>query len=181
MLIQKYTIQWVQDFESLKAEIQKGLPETDYRIEHVGSTAVPGLDAKAIIDIDIIYSGQRDFDKIKSGLIRMGYYHNGNQGIADRDVFKRTGNPFNKILDTITHHLYVCLADSKALERHLLFRNHLRKNEVARDLYQQMKYELAEKAGQDKKIYAALKEEQINPFVDIVIEKEKQERLASGL
>jgi GrpB-like predicted nucleotidyltransferase (UPF0157 family) len=174
MLIQKYTSQWIRDFANLKAEIEKGWQGTDYPVEHVGSTAVPGLDAKAIIDIDIIYSSPDEFDKIKAGLIQTGYYHNGNQGITGRDVFKRNGKETHAILDRIPHHLYVCLANSTALERHLLFRNHLRKNEEARLIYQQMKYELAEKAGQDKKIYATLKEIHINPFVDAMIEKEKE-------
>lgn len=176
MLIQPYSSTWIPDFENLKAELERGLSGTNYHIEHIGSTAIPGLDAKAIIDIDIIYSGQEAFEKIKSGLIQTGYYHNGNQGIADRDVFKRNGKQFHTILDTIAHHLYVCQANSPALERHLLFRNQLRKNEEARLIYQQMKYELAEKAGQDKKIYAELKEMYINPFVDAVIEKERMER-----
>jgi GrpB-like predicted nucleotidyltransferase (UPF0157 family) len=175
MLIQKYTSQWIQDFAKLKAEIENAWRGTHYPIEHVGSTAVPGLDAKAIIDIDIIYSGPEDFDTIKAGLIQIGYFNNGHQGIAGRDVFKRNGNQTHVILDTIPHHLYVCLANSAALERHLLFRDQLRKNEEARLIYQQMKYELAEKAGQDKKIYAALKEIHINPFVDAVIGNEKKD------
>jgi len=173
MLIQPYSSTWIPDFENLKAELEKGLQSIDYRIEHVGSTAVPGLAAKAIIDIDIIYAGGQAFEKIKSGLIQIGYYHNGNQGIADRDVFKRNANGSNEILDTIVHHLYVCKLNSPALERHLLFRDYLRKNEEARNTYQQMKYELAEKAAEDKKRYAALKEIHINPFVDAMIEKER--------
>lgn len=173
MLIQPYSPLWIRDFENLKAALDKGLQGVRYCIEHVGSTAVPGLAAKAIIDIDIIYDEPGYFDVIKAALMQIGYYHNGNQGITDRDVFKRNGNSTHPILDTLAHHLYVCPANSKALARHLLFRNQLRKNEEARLIYQQMKYELAEKAGQDKKIYAALKEININPFVDAMIEKEK--------
>ncbi|MDX1470790.1 MAG: GrpB family protein, partial [Flavobacteriaceae bacterium] len=81
-----------------------------------------------------------------------GYYHNGNQGIEKRDVFKRNGKSFNDVLDTITHHLYVCQKDSEALERHILLRNYLRKNDRARLAYQKIKYELAEKANQDKSV-----------------------------
>ena len=80
----------------------------------------------------------------------------------------------NKILDTIKHHLYVCPNDSKALERHILSRNFLRKNDWARVKYQQMKYELAEKANQDRKVYATLKELTINDFIDSIIEEEKR-------
>ena len=64
-------------------------------------------------------------------------------------------------------------ANSKALERHILSRNYLRKNEWARLKYQEMKYELAEKADQNKTIYAELKERYVNEFIDLIIEKEK--------
>jgi len=176
MLIKKYTSNWVKDFTDIKCEIDNGLHGLKYSIEHVGSTSVPNLDSKPIIDIDIIYSKQLDFKKIKLELLKIGYYHNGNQGIEDRDVFKRNIGLTNELLDRITHHLYVCQVESRALERHILFRNFLRNNDWARLKYQQMKYELAEKANQDKKIYAELKELNVNDFIDSIIEKEKNER-----
>jgi GrpB-like predicted nucleotidyltransferase (UPF0157 family) len=176
MLIEKYTTNWIRDFEGLKDKIGNGLYGLEYSIEHVGSTSVPNLDSKPIIDIDIIYSNQTDWDKIKSRLEKIGYYHNGNQGIADRDVFKRNGQGSSEILDTVGHHLYVCISNSIALERHILSRDYLRKNDWARIQYQKMKYELAEKANQDRKKYAELKELNVNDFIDSMIEKEKNER-----
>lgn len=127
MLIKKYTSNWIKDFAEIKREIIKGLNGVEYRIEHVGSTSVKNLDSKPIIDIDLIYTEQTDWDKIKSRLELLGYHHNGNQGIDDRDVFKRNGKFNNNVLDTIKHHLYLCSNNSKALERHILFRYFLRK------------------------------------------------------
>ncbi|MGL1887149.1 MAG: GrpB family protein [Reichenbachiella sp.] len=173
MLIKKYTSDWVKNFTDIKREIDKGLSGLEYQVEHVGSTSVPGLDSKEIIDLDIIYESESEFQKIKIQLIEMGYYHNGNQGIEQRDVFKRTGEVENRILDTTKHHLYVCRTNSKALERHILSRNFLRKNDWARLKYQTMKFDLAEKANQDKKTYAKLKELIVNDFIDSIIEKEK--------
>ena len=173
MLIKQYTPKWIQKFLDLKHEIEKGLIRTEYRIEHVGSTSVPLLDAKDIIDIVVIYRIPSDFDKIKSGLMGIGYYHNGDQGIEGREVFKRTGALVNEILDSITHHLYVCHIESIALERHILFRNYLRKNEWARLKYQRMKYDLAVMANQNKSRYAVLKALQVNGFIDSIIELEK--------
>ncbi len=173
MLIVEYTSDWITNFTDLKRGIESGLIGFEYQIEHVGSTSVPKLDSKPIIDIDIIYENESHFNKIKSGLIKIGYYYNGNQGIENREVFKRDGKSIHGILDTITHHLYVCPMDSKALERHILSRNFLRKNDWARLEYQEMKYELAQKANQNKKLYAQLKELNINNFIDRIIEKEK--------
>lgn len=176
MLIVKYTSDWVKDFAALKRLIDKGLEGLEYHIEHIGSTSVPNLDSKPIIDIDIIYSEQTNFDKIKLRLEKIGYYHNGNQGIKDRDVFKRTWRSTNEILDDIKHHLYVCPINSQALERHILSRDFLRKNDWARLEYQQIKYKLAEKADQDRKKYADLKELNANDFIDTIVETEKNER-----
>jgi GrpB-like predicted nucleotidyltransferase (UPF0157 family) len=173
MLIKKYTSNWTKDFTDLKREIENGLNGLEFSIEHVGSTSVPNLDSKPIIDIDIIYDNESEFKKIKSGLIKLGYYHNGNQGIEKREVFKRNENSSNGILDSISHHLYVCPKDSEPIERHILMRNFLRKNDWARIKYQDMKYELAEKANQNKKLYAEMKELNVNEFIDEIIKKEK--------
>jgi GrpB-like predicted nucleotidyltransferase (UPF0157 family) len=174
MLLQPYSATWVEHFQAIKSELDKALNGLAYTIEHVGSTAVPNLDSKPIIDIDIIYSAQQAGEIIQVRLERVGYYYAGNQGITDRDVFKRSGESAGGILDTVSHHLYVCLAFSGALERHILFRNHLRKNDRARIRYQQMKHELARQAGQDRKVYAALKERYVNAFIDASIEEEKR-------
>ena len=173
MILEKYSSGWVKDFEYVKYEIEIALEGLTYNIEHVGSTSVPNLDSKPIIDIDIIYTDLADFMKIKYRLEKTGYYHNGNQGIEDREVFKRKRNGINEILNIVKHHLYVCPSHSKALERHILSRNFLRKHDWARLKYQQMKYELAEKANQDRKLYAALKELNVNDFIDLIVKEEK--------
>jgi GrpB-like predicted nucleotidyltransferase (UPF0157 family) len=173
MLLEKYNPNWSFQFESLKFEIEKGFLGFNFTIEHIGSTSVPDLDSKPIIDMDIVYFQKIDFEKIKSALEEMGYYHNGNQGIENRDVFKRKACSSISILDTIRHHLYVCPERCEALERHLLSRNFLRNNEWARLKYEQMKYELAEKANQDKKNYANLKELHVNEFIDFMVAQQK--------
>lgn len=180
MLIKKYTSTWTNDFENLKIQIENVLRGLNFTIEHVGSTSVPNLDSKPIIDMDIIYTKNIDFEKIKAGLLKIGYYHNGNQGIEDREVFKRNGGLTCEILDKKKHHLYVCRVESLALERHILSRNFLRNNDWARLKYQQMKYKLAEQANQDSKKYAELKEKNVNAFIDYIIEKEKKTHI-SGL
>ncbi len=169
MLLFKYTADWITHFESIKTKIKNAIGTNTYIIEHVASTSVPLLDAKPIIDIDIVYKTHDDFTIIKSGLEKIGYYHHGNQGIEDRDVFKRSKSSDDPILDTIQHHLYVCPLHSKALERHILTRDYLRKNQWARLQYQKMKYEMAERANQGRKVYQVLKEENINGFLDSII------------
>ena len=169
MLIEEYNPKWIEVFKKIELELQAALNGLEYRIEHIGSTSVPNLASKPIIDIDIIYQEEPVFDKIKYRLQKIGYYHNGNQGIEAREVFKRNGLIQNKFLDSTKHHLYVCPSNSKALKRHILFRNVLRNNNFAKLEYQRMKYELAEKSNQNKKIYAELKELNVNDFIDELI------------
>lgn len=170
MLIQEYKETWAEDFKAIKGVINDAFTNLNISIEHIGSTAVPKLAAKPIIDI--VYGNDVPFETIKSGLEKIGYYHNGNQGMANREVFKRK-NEWSKhqILDTITHHLYVCPVDSEELQRHITFRNYLIDNEAARTEYQKLKYEIAEAANQDKKQYAALKEVKARAFINYIIEK----------
>lgn len=166
MLIHPYSATWITHFESIKNVLDEALQGLQVNIEHVGSTAVPGLAAKPIIDIDIVFQHTTSFIEIKQALEAIGYFHNGNQGIEDREVFKRIESAQHEVLDAIRHHLYVCSAESPALERHLVTRDYLRLNEKARAEYQQLKYDLAEKAGQDQKKYATLKEQYVNPLID---------------
>jgi GrpB-like predicted nucleotidyltransferase (UPF0157 family) len=175
MLIQEYQEKWLEDFKAIKSVINDALMNLNISIEHVGSTAVPKLAAKPIIDIDIVYENDVPFEAVKRGLEKVGYYHNGNQGIINREVFKREiwGNK-HQILDTITHHLYVCPVDSEEFRRHILFRNHLIDNESARIEYQQLKYEIAAAANQDKKQYAALKEVKARTFINDILAKADQ-------
>lgn len=169
MLIVPYTSDWIAHFLAIEKQLQAALIGLEYTIEHVGSTAVPKLAAKPIIDLDIIYQNAAEFVKIKAALIKIGYFHNGDQGLKDREVFKRKDDLNNVVLDNLRHHLYVCPVDSKALNRHLLFRDALRQNEEARLAYQAMKYQLAIETNQDQRAYAELKELRVNDFIDELI------------
>ena len=172
MLIQKYQDSWVNDFQHIKEAIEKNLPNVVINIEHIGSTSVRNLAAKPIIDIDLVYDQPRDFQDIKVGLEKLDYYHNGDQGIPGREVFKRAKQEKKHlILDTIKHHLYVCQANSEELHRHLIFRDALRTHEEERMAYEILKYEIAAKANQDRKVYAKLKEVMAREFVESVIRK----------
>ena len=176
MLIQAYTKEWIADFETIKEILLSALAELDISIEHIGSTSVHRLAAKPIIDIDIIYRSSDQLIEITSRLADVGYYHNGNQGIPGREVFKRMAAANDhKVLDAIQHHLYACPMSSDELQRHLLFRDYLRTHTSARAAYQQLKYQIAEIAHQDRKVYAQLKEKMAKEFIHSIIQKAKED------
>lgn len=174
MLLQHYQKRWVDDFEKIKKVTEEALVNIDVSIVHIGSTSVPNLAAKPIIDIDVVYGAGPAFEEVKFGLERKGYYHNGNQGIEEREVFKRTDSAKkHEILDFIPHHLYVCPFASEEFHRHLLFKNFLIENEEERQLYQKIKMQIAEEAKQDAKKYAHLKEVFAKDFIYSIIERAK--------
>jgi GrpB-like predicted nucleotidyltransferase (UPF0157 family) len=173
MLIAEYNPEWISHFEKIKEKLSGVLKSINVEIEHVGSTSVPKLDAKPIIDIDVICYQDADFQGIKKCLESLGYFHNGNQGVEGREVFKRNRIGEDEVLDKITHHLYVFKHDCWELQRHILFRDYLRKHEIAKDFYQNLKYQIAEEANQDRKLYANMKEMRANSFIDYVIELSK--------
>ena len=170
MLLHPYQPQWAVDFKSISSILLSAIADPEIKAEHIGSTAVPGLAAKAIIDLDLVFQTAAQFKRIKSTLEDLGYYHNGNQGIPGREVFKRSkAENIHPTLDEITHHLYVCRADSEELKRHLIFRNALREQEATRKAYQELKQAIAIAANQDRKTYAQLKEIQARSFIQAVL------------
>lgn len=171
MVIQAYQKEWQNDFESIAKVLRQVLSHPDVSIEHVGSTAVPGLAAKPVIDIDVVYPTSLALNDIQSALASIGYYHNGDQGIRGREAFKRLDTHTHSVLDRIAHHLYVCREDNDELKRHILFRNYLRKHPEAKEEYQELKLRIAVNAKQNRKLYARLKEVQARNFIEEILQK----------
>ncbi len=127
---------WAQDFSDIASEIRQALGELALGIEHVGSTAVPGLSAKPIIDIDVVIRNYSVFGAVKLALKAIGYRHEGDLGIVGREAFAYDGKPHLQ-----KHHLYVCPQNSPELKRHLAFRDYLRAHPDAAREYSRVKEE----------------------------------------
>jgi GrpB-like predicted nucleotidyltransferase (UPF0157 family) len=175
-LIQPYNPEWASMFAALHSFLMEQLRGLDLAVHHVGSTSVPGLAAKPIIDIDIGYASQSDFPVVVSRLETLGYSHVGDQGIPGRDAFKRA-QPADQhpVADTIQHHLYACWNQNDELRRHILFRDYLRKNADARREYAALKQRIAAETGQDRKRYANLKETRAREFVMRIVREAENE------
>jgi GrpB-like predicted nucleotidyltransferase (UPF0157 family) len=79
-LIEPYNPEWKTGFDNLKLALEQELKGFDCAIQHVGSTAIPGLCAKPILDIDIIISNKALLDGISRSLENLGYKNKGEQG-----------------------------------------------------------------------------------------------------
>ena len=121
VVVLPYDAKWKSDFEIIKQEIEKAIGHFIIGVEHVGSTSVEGLSAKPCIDIDVVIKDYSVFDEVVDQLEVIGYFHEGNLGIKDREAFKYLNKPHLQ-----THHLYVCPQNSKELHRHITFRDFLK-------------------------------------------------------
>ena len=152
VMVLPYDEAWKTAFEQIKEEISQALGDLAIAIEHVGSTSVEGMSAKPCIDIDVVIKDYTVFDTVVAKLASIGYAHEGNLGIKDREAFKYTNKPH-----LMKHHLYVCPQDSKELHRHLTFRDFLRSNREAAGKYSAVKENAAKLFPDDMDGYIAYK------------------------
>ena len=139
VVVVPYDETWEAAFEGIKNEIEAVIGEIILGIEHVGSTSVKGMSAKPCIDIDVIIRDYSVFDEIAKRLGEIGYIHEGNLGIKEREAFKYEDKPH-----LMRHHLYVCPQYSEELRRHITFRDFLRHNPEAAKEYSLVKEKGAE-------------------------------------
>ncbi|WZH45383.1 grpb/dephospho-CoA kinase [Fusarium acuminatum] len=128
---------WPEHFARAKARIESALGDTAVSIEHVGSTSVPGLPAKAVIDIDLTVQDVNDEASYVSALEKAGF-----------DFMLREphwhGHRFFCDYEPVSTNLHVWGPGSPEAERHKIFTNWLKRNEDDRKLYAKVKRESAE-------------------------------------
>ncbi|MBR3768004.1 MAG: GrpB family protein [Clostridia bacterium] len=157
VVVVPYNEQWKTDFEIIKQHLFPAVKDLIISIEHIGSTSVEGLSAKPIIDIDIVIKDYSVFDTVVERLAILGYIHEGNLGIKDREAFNYKGN-----MDLPKHHLYVCPQFSEELQRHIAFRDYLKNNSEAVLKYSKVKEEGAKLFPDSIDDYIAYK----SPFIE---------------
>lgn len=145
--IEEYAPLWPQHFEMLRAPIAGALGPIAAAIEHVGSTAVPGLAAKPVIDIDVLLRSPADLPEAITRLAALGYAHQGDLGVPGREAFRPPP-------ESIPHHLYVCPPSSEQFRRHLAFRDFLRAHGEEAAAYALLKRQLAAQFKTDREAYS---------------------------
>jgi GrpB-like predicted nucleotidyltransferase (UPF0157 family) len=153
-----YNPAWKEWFTELRKTIWPQISDMALDFVHVGSTSIPSMSAKPIIDIDIVIDNFDEFDEIKSRLKKIGYYHQGNLGIEGREAFGLEHE------HKYAHHLYVCTIGSTAYKNHVLLRKHLMENPDAFRRYEDLKLRLAE-SGLDRESYGREKTQLILEFL----------------
>lgn len=145
LLVVDYDPRWPQQFQSLRVALQGALADLALALEHVGSTAVVGLAAKPVIDLDVVVA-ERDVAEGIRRLQQLGYRHEGDRGIPLREAFARPAG-------TVPHHLYLCPPHGPALANHLALRDHLRAHPDVVRAYGALKRRLAREHAGDVDAY----------------------------
>jgi GrpB-like predicted nucleotidyltransferase (UPF0157 family) len=141
-----YDRTWPDQFEAIRRHIASVLDGTDAAVEHVGSTSVPGLVAKPIIDIDVVVASGGDVADAIDRLSCVGYIHRGDLGIAGREAF-------DVPIDAPYHHLYVVVRGSTPHLDHVLLRDYLRLHPDDADRYAARKLEVACLLARNRQAY----------------------------
>jgi len=142
VVVVDYDEEWPRRFDDLRARTWPVVSDVAVRIEHVGSTSVPGLAAKPIIDMTVVVAGRGDVPLTIERLAALGYRHRGNLGIDDRDAFDHgRGLP--------RHNLYVCPEGTIGLVNQLAVREYLRAQPDAARHYGELKKQLARQFPND--------------------------------
>jgi len=148
-----YDPSWEQAFQGLSAHLQSAL-SADIEIEHVGSTAVVGLAAKPILDVDVVVPVEALVAPTIAALATLGYQHKGDLGIVGREAFT--------VLDGFQHHhLYLVVSGSEAHRDHIDLRDYLRLHPEQAAAYGREKRKHEHVLATDREAYVAGK----GPFV----------------
>lgn len=158
VVVVDYDPGWVGTFEVLREQIAGVVGDAASAIEHVGSTAVPGLAAKPIIDIDVLLTSESVLPEAIERLARLGYVHQGDLGIAEREAFLTPAG-------ATAHHLYVCPPNSREFKRHVAFRDYLRVHPAEAKAHGDLKKALAAQFRDDRDAYMAGKDELVKEIL----------------
>ncbi|MEP6794242.1 MAG: GrpB family protein [Saprospiraceae bacterium] len=168
ILIEDYSALWALTFQLLKSIYELHLNDLVIDIQHIGSTAVYGLAAKPIIDIDLIIADRNNLTSVIEKLSLLGYDHLGDLGITEREAFKRKSDktPLDGSSRTWhEHNLYVCPSDSISLKNHLALRDFLLTHPEKAKEYGELKKRLVSENPYDMDLYVERK----TPFIIAIL------------
>ena len=152
VVVNAYDPEWPHTFDRIRAQVWPAVQHAAMSMEHVGSTSVPGLRAKPIIDACIVVASRRDIPHVVKGLANVGYVHRGNLGVPGREAFKESaGCP--------RHNLYASHRGSLNLKNQIGLRDYLRAHPEAAHEYGDLKEKLARRFPEDIDSYIAGKTE----------------------
>lgn len=161
--IYPYSAEYNKKFKEEKAKLQ-GILGGKCRIEHFGSTAIPAVLGKGVIDIMIGFDSWADVQKAIPLLQKNGYTLSDNEQGKDRIFLSTAGEKESSFLDI---HLHLTNKSSPVFKNALLFRDYLKKNKELRRQYNEFKKQLIKTVKDDRRLYTKLKSNFIKKVLNL--------------
>jgi len=157
--IEPYNPEWAREFENEKNVIDAAINNSSAEVCHIGSTSIPGMPSKPIIDIMVGVDSYDDYPQIIEALEMIGYHCLGECGRPGRIFFVKGE------LENNTNHLHLVLKGGRYWKEFILFRDYLKANSDLAAAYARIKKQLAERYKNDRTSYRICK----SLFVDEIL------------
>ena len=141
-----YNPNWKEMYKEESGKVKNILSDIIIDIHHIGSTAIPGIKAKPVIDILVEVKDIEGVDQYNHKMKELGYEVMGEYGIPKRRFFRKGG-------DKRTHHIHIFQVDNEEIERHIKFKEYLIAHPDKAREYSRLKEELANKYTYDVENY----------------------------
>ncbi|GJM62274.1 hypothetical protein PEDI_28260 [Persicobacter diffluens] len=161
---------WASDFEEMVGLLHEKIGEGIVNIHHIGSTSVPGLVAKPVIDIMLEVSSLEVIDQQNAAFEALGFVARGENGISRRRYFEKGG--YHR-----SHQIHAFPAGDEHVERHLAFRDYLRTFPKVRDAYGALKIKVAKSCQNDIEKYCDGKDAFIQHHEALALEWNKKHNI----
>lgn len=161
LLVVPYDPVWPTAFDEERVRLLNAFEGVEARVEHIGSTAVPGLCAKPVLDLMLGVPSLDDVEARRAALEEIGYHYVSEyeEEMPERRYFRRPAERPR------THHLHCVVTGGPFWRRHLVFRDRLRSDPDTAAAYGALKRALAERHAGDRVAYTEAK----RPFIEAVV------------
>ena len=164
----QYTDEWARLFQEEKSRLLAAVGKYVLDIQHVGSTSIPGMMAKPIIDIAIAVNNFEEASVCVTPIEHLGYEYKGELGIPRRHYFAK-GNPR-------TYHIHMNEISSQDWNDQINFRNYLLQHQEIAKEYAELKLKLAQQYPTDRPTYTDSK----TPFIERILQLARSEKTSSA-
>ncbi|WP_242056442.1 MULTISPECIES: GrpB family protein [unclassified Nostoc] len=162
---------WVEEFKAESKQIASVMEKNIISIHHIGSTAIPGIYAKPVIDFLIEVKDIRKVDEHSAAMVAIGYEAMGEFGLPGRRYFRKNSSPGIR-----THNVHTYEVGSSEITRHLAFRDYMIAHPDAAQQYSELKRRLAKKYPEDIEGYMDGKDEFIKAMEKKALEWQTQKQ-----
>jgi len=151
VIVTPYQSSWPEAFQQAKEQLETIFGDHLLAIHHIGSTSVPGLSAKPILDILPVVDSLDGIEAFDAAMEQIGYEAKGEFGMPGRRYYRKGG-------DNRTHHIHLYADGNPEIMRHVVFRDYLRQHPQEVEAYSTIKERLARQYPEDISAYIAGKD-----------------------